>query len=430
MLSSNIVWPTPGEYDSALQNRRTTFSDPDIQHGLLHEIAGRPARLNGGGSKYVCVYRVGNWVVRCFTSDPPNAPPPADIQLRYRVITAYFNRLRSSPELSFLVPHIWVERGVNVGGDTLPFLKVPFIQAGQPLGDFLIDHHTNSHAMNLLSHQWFDLIEQLESRQIAHGDLDMTNVLVCGILPNLSLKLIDFDGMYVPDLAAYNLGVADAGHEHFQPAQPGIRAFGPQLDRFSVLIIYITLSALTTNHALWENCDADETRPLLKRDDFDRLGLSKNFIRLLQERNNKDLQKCLQELQDSVMQRRMPRSLAEILNRSGTLYAVKETPLYGGRALPIPADKGSGPTPTTTQPTRLTGTGTGPQISIPRTPTQPVLPPDDEARKRRRRIVTAIIIVVVLVALLIWWLIYHAQHPYAFVALLTLLLIPKGDHDA
>jgi len=369
-------------------------------------------------------------VVRCFTSDPPNAPPPADIQLRYRVITAYFNRLRSSPELSFLVPHIWVERGVNVGGDTLPFLKVPFIQAGQPLGDFLIDHHTNSHAMNLLSHQWFDLIEQLESRQIAHGDLDMTNVLVCGILPNLSLKLIDFDGMYVPDLAAYNLGVADAGHEHFQPAQPGIRAFGPQLDRFSVLIIYITLSALTTNHALWENCDADETRPLLKRDDFDRLGLSKNFIRLLQERNNKDLQKCLQELQDSVMQRRMPRSLAEILNRSGTLYAVKETPLYGGRALPIPADKGSGPTPTTTQPTRLTGTGTGPQISIPRTPTQPVLPPDDEARKRRRRIVTAIIIVVVLVALLIWWLIYHAQHPYAFVALLTLLLIPKGDHDA
>jgi hypothetical protein len=234
--------------------------------------------------------------------------------------------------------------------------------------------------------------------------------------------LIDFDGMYIPDLAPYNLVVADAGHEHFQPAQPGIRTFGPQLDRFSVLIIYITLSALTTNHALWENCDADETRPLLKRDDFDRLGLSKNFIRLLQERNNKDLQKCLQELQDSVMQRRMPRSLAEILNRSGTLYAVKETPLYGGRALPIPADKGSGPTPTTTQPTRPTGTGTGagPQIPIPRTPTQPVLPPDDEAGKRRRRIVTGIIIVVVLVALLIWWLIYHAQHPYGFVALVDM----------
>ena len=445
MPSSNIVWPTPGEYDSALQNRRTTFTDPDIQQGLLHEIAGRPARLNGGGSKYVCVYRVGNWVVRCFTSDPPNAPPPADMQLRYRIITAYFSRLRSSPELSFLVPHIWVERGISVGADIFPFLKVPFILGAQPLGDFLIDHHTDSHAMNLLAHRWFDLVEQLEARQIAHGDLDMTNVLICGTLPNLSLKLIDFDGMYVPDLAPYNLGVADAGHEHFQPAQPGIRTFGSQLDRFSVLIIYLTLSALTTNPALWENCDADETRPLLKREDFDRLGLSKNFIRLLQERNNKDLQKCLQELQDSVMQHRMPRSLAEILNRSGTLYAVKETPLYGGRSLVIPVDKGSGPTPTPIPPPPPPPRTAPIQPTQPAQLTQPIGPAQSpvttKPTSRRQIVIATVVIVLVLAALLIWFLIYQASHHASRSApspilyqgpgvLQALQFTPGGDYDA
>lgn len=414
MTSTNITWPRPSEYDSALQNRRTTFSDPDIQQGHLHEIAGRPARLNGGGSKYVCVYRVGNWVVRCFTADPPNTPPPVDIQLRYRVITTYFNRLRPSADLAFLVPHMWVERGVNVGGDIFPFLKVPFIQGGQPLGDFLIDHHTDPGAMNVLAQQWFNLVEQLEARQIAHGDLDMTNVLVRGTSPNLSLNLIDFDGMYVPDLAPYKLGVADAGHEHFQPAQPGIRKFGPDMDRFSVLIIYLTLSALTTNYALWENCDADESRPLLKREDFDRLGVSINFARLLQERNNRDLQKCLQELQDSVRDQRMPRSLPEILNRSGRLYVVKpdEAPVYGGRGLTVPVKSGPLPTaptppPSTTPPLPPRTDPYVPVVQLP--PTQPsALPPDDSARNRQR-IITASIIILVLIALLIVLLATH--HP-------------------
>src|SRR5438105_2105994 len=99
----NSIWPTPSDYDWALQHRRTVFYDPDIQNGSLKEIAGRPARLNGGGSKYVCVYQVSDWVVRCFASQMPNVSPPPDIQQRYRTITSYLNS--SQQELAFLVPH-------------------------------------------------------------------------------------------------------------------------------------------------------------------------------------------------------------------------------------------------------------------------------------------------------------------------------------
>ncbi len=351
MPSLDSKWPTLSEYDWALQNRRTTFSDPDIQRGQLREVGGRPARLNGGGSKYVCVYQVGNWVVRCFTVRPPNAVPPADIEVRYRVITGYFNRFGASPELAFLVPHIWVERGLNVKGDDLPFLKVPYIAEGQQLGAFLSDNYRDQRSMKVLVQQWFEVVRQLEAKQIAHGDLDLTNILVCGTPPNLSLKLIDFDGMYVPDLASYGLAVADKGHEHFQPAEAKIRTFGPDMDRFSALIIYLTLSALSRNYALWENCGADETRSLLGAEDFARLGLSKRYARLRQEQGNQELQQCLQELQDSIVAGRMPRNLMEILNRRGpapsdSYMERPSSPLtttYDGRALSIPLEPSQAP---------------------------------------------------------------------------------------
>ena len=259
---------------------------------------------------------MGNWIVRCFAAQLPTVAPPSDIALRYRVIADYLNRYCASPELSFLVPHIWIEHGVNVKGEALPFVKVPFIPDSQPLGDFLTSHYHDQRITRVLTQQWLEVVRQLEAHQIAHGDLDMTNILVCGQPPNISLKLIDYDGMYVPSLAKYGLGVADNGHAHFQPPRASIRTFGPTMDCFSVLIIYITLSALTSNYALWEDCNASETRPLLGAKDFARLGLSQNFTRLLQEGNNSDLQQCLRELQDAVMHSRMPRNLGDILNSS------------------------------------------------------------------------------------------------------------------
>jgi hypothetical protein len=447
MQALNITWPTPAEYDWAMQNRHTTFYDPDIQHGPLKEIGGRPARLNGGGSRYVCVYLVGNWVVRCFTAQPPQVAPPAGLYERYRAITHYLHRVCSSPELAFLTPHLWVERGANVKGDDLPFVKVPYLAGSQPLGDFLVNHYHDQQVMQLLAQQWLGIGRQMEVWQIAHGDLDMSNILVCGTFPNLVLRLIDFDGMYVPELAGAGLGVADAGHTHFQPTQPGIRTFSPQMDRFSALIIYITLCAVRENPALWENCDADETRPLLGAEDFVRLGLSKNFTRLLQERHNNELQQCLQELQNSIMQARMPHSLADILGGSGSPYARKEGDQgavgviteapYEGRSLVVPAES----EPTTTLPPTVPLT---PQIT-PSAPSPDVVPPTlqpaassgNAGHSKRVVIATIVIVIIVLAGLLIWWLAYQSQQQqptHVFVALQALSsLLPwqagKGGHD-
>lgn len=431
-LGSNIAWPDPSEYDWALQNRSSAFYDPDIQSGDLKLIAGRPARLNGGGSKYICVYKVGDWVVRCFAAQPPNIAPPPEIQLRYRAITSYLNRPRYASDFAFFARPILVERGLHLNGQDLPFVKIDFVKDSQALGDFLVDHYQDQQATGRLAELWLNVVQRMEAYQVAHGDLDMSNVLVCGTSPYLSLKLIDFDGMYVPDMARFRWNVADTGHAHFQPAQSNIRRFGPELDRFSVLIIYITLVALAKNPALWENCDADETRPLLGAEDFARLGLSQNFIRLSQERNNTELQQCLQELQNSIMQSRMPRSLGEILHRGGYVMRPQDEPQagqvlpeYEGRALVIPVEPDQDQNKYNSPPQGYTPPQ--PQRYGP-PPTTPASQPYGQAR-RSRGIIIFVIIILIALGLLIWWLVAHSHsQTYTFPVAQALLLLPMSCH--
>ncbi|HJT57761.1 MAG TPA: hypothetical protein VJ761_14770 [Ktedonobacteraceae bacterium] len=341
-------WPTSHEYDEALLNRHATFRDINIKTGHLMEVRpGEPLRLNGGGSQYVCVYRVDQWIVRCFASDPPrHVFPPTDIEQRYRTISSYLRRMRTT--LPFLVQNEWIENGITINGTSFPFLKIPFIANSPTLGDFLSRHFEdepsrNQQVIHNLAQEWLKVVQQLEMQQVAHGDLDLSNILVRGTYPSLSLQLIDFDGMYIPDFAGMGMSVTDEGHENFQPAQPGIRTFGPTMDRFAALVIYLSLSALEMNPALWERCHATERSLLLGAEDFERLSQSRNFPLLRQERNNGQLQLCLDELEVSINAGRMPRSLSEILSRSGYAPRVQEesampTSQYTGRALAIPLE--------------------------------------------------------------------------------------------
>lgn len=418
-LKNDTQWPSPGDYDWALQNRKTTFYDRDIQDGVLQVRPTGPVRLNGGGSKYVCVYKIDDWVVRCFTAQPPNVQPPTGIVQRYQAITSYLQRSRHT--LPFLVEHTWVEPGVHINGKDFPYLKIPYIKGSQPLGEFLSDHYGEedfARAAHILAQQWRSIVQRLEEAQIAHGDLDMTNILVCGTLPTITLKLIDFDGMYVPDLASSGLRIADHGHAHFQPANAKLRTFGPTLDRFSDLIIYLSLCGLAKNPALWENCEADENRLLLGADDFKRLGMSHNLTRLRQQSDNRELQRCLDELLDSMSSNeRMPRSLTDIL---GWPYVRKEEPdskplppppsptIALGRTIPIPIiiPVRSGEQSNVQQPTGGTPPTTSQPIFQATGPTPPVTP----ARGSMKPTVIAAVILAIIIAILILAAILSQPH--------------------
>jgi hypothetical protein len=216
-------------------------------------------------------------------------------------------------QLAFLVPQIWVDNAITIDGQVWPFIKSRFIQA-PTLGEFLADRHGEPFVNAALAKQWFEIIKVLESLRIAHGDLDITNVLVSGAYPHVTLRLVDFDSMFVPALEGRKM--YELGHEHFQaPFQLDIRHFDSKMDRFPALVVYLSLIALDEDPQLWDRCKANEdSKLLLGTRDFQDLGNSTVYNLLREKQNNWELQLCLDELASSIYHARTPRSLSEVLS--------------------------------------------------------------------------------------------------------------------
>jgi WD40 repeat protein len=104
---------------------------------------------------------------------------------------------------------------------------------------------------------WVRLCKRLRDAHIAHADLQHGNVLlVPGRTANtLKLRLIDYDGMWVPALAGHPSG--EAGHPNYQhPARLRDRVYSADADRFPHLLIGCALRALAVGgKSLWDQFD-------------------------------------------------------------------------------------------------------------------------------------------------------------------------------
>src|SRR5690606_3395463 len=93
------------------------------------------------------------------------------------------------------------------------------------------------------------LVKELETFNIAHGDLQHGNIIV----KNNQMVLIDYDGMYFPELVG--LATNEVGHINYQHPQRTARHFNKDIDRFASIIIYIGLKAVSINPSLWKKYD-------------------------------------------------------------------------------------------------------------------------------------------------------------------------------
>jgi hypothetical protein len=109
--------------------------------------------------------------------------------------------------------------------------------AGDTLGAYIEDNYNKkANIQGLL--QVFRMLEaSLRKQSIAHGDLQNGNALV-----GSALKLIDYDGVYVSGMP---LGRGtELGHPHFQHPKRSRADFGPAMDRFSFIVLDVSLRAL------------------------------------------------------------------------------------------------------------------------------------------------------------------------------------------
>jgi len=244
--------PRGDEYNVAVQNPRISFDDKDLKSSTVETYpSGLPKPYSGG---FTITYKLSNnqksWAVRCFHRDI------SDLKRRYQAIEAFLSKNNSK----YFVEAKYLEEGIKVNGRAYPIIKMQWLE-GEPLNDYLSKNYTQRTKVEKLLSDFVNLIKELDRYGIAHGDLQHGNIIV----KNDSLYLIDYDGMYFPELAS--LKTNEIGHINYQHPKRSASHYNQYIDRFSAIVIYIGLKAITLNSSLWKKYDNSENI-LFKSQDF------------------------------------------------------------------------------------------------------------------------------------------------------------------
>ncbi|MQY18526.1 hypothetical protein [Nocardia macrotermitis] len=252
--------PSPREYQLAVQNPQHAFgNDATLRDGQARTNALRlPVAASGGFAvTFDITSASGRWAVRCFhKNDNQNRRLPD----RYHAIGQFIDR---HPELDFMVPVRYQDDGIRVNGEPFPTVRMRWAE-GVPLGTWLQRWaaEPNPDPINQVCNAIREAEQQLQSHGAAHGDLQHGNILV---RPDHRIWLIDYDGMYLPELA--HLGAIEQGHRNYQHPDRG-QHYDAELDNFSAYGIRMSLAALARRPELWETYGKTGENILFQATDF------------------------------------------------------------------------------------------------------------------------------------------------------------------
>jgi hypothetical protein len=265
-----MSWPQATEYNDAVQFPAHCFTDAELRRGeVASDPFGLPMPYAGNFANVYQVRCPGGQVyaVKCFTREV------ADLQQRYQAISSHLQ----AANRAFQVEFRYLEDGIVVRGEPFPVLKMRWVE-GFTLNQFLTEHATNSGALTQLCRLWVKLAVELREARMGHGDLQHGNVMLVEGRKSgsLALRLIDYDGMWVPSLDGNPPG--ERGHPNYQhPIRLREGGWSSEVDRFSHLVIYTALRAVAVGgKALWDRYDnaenllfraADLSEPLSRRRD-------------------------------------------------------------------------------------------------------------------------------------------------------------------
>jgi hypothetical protein len=254
-------WPDSPDYTETIQNPHLCFRDPELRQGeVAINTRGTPLLWTGN---FAAVYRVHcpatnlTWAVKCFTRKVEG------LQQRYEAISAHLQRVQRK----FLVECEYLEKGIQVKRQWYPVLKMLWVE-GLGLNEFVKDQLGKPAILDTLAQLWVRLAQELRQCEMAHADLQHGNVLLIPGPKNNSVKLrlVDYDGMYVPALRQSAPG--ERGHPNFQhPQRLREGTYNAEIDRFSHLVIYTALRCLfADSETLWQRYDNQENLLFRERD--------------------------------------------------------------------------------------------------------------------------------------------------------------------
>src|SRR5213594_2600222 len=258
------AWPDLTEYHEAVQHPPKAFADPGLKAVTLElDRFGMPKPATGGNAVVYKANEPGGlltfkktWAIRCFLR------PISDHAERYDAISKHLRKVRLPYDVNFQ----FLKQGIHIRSNWFPIVKMQWAK-GDLLHSHIEKHLRYPASLAALRAKWAILVRHLEAAQVAHGDLQQGNILVRGG----SIQLVDYDGMWVPALRGRH--ATEIGHRAYQHPDRSEQDYGQEIDRFSALVIYLSLAALERDVTLWERFHTGDNL-IFVREDFQQLGRS------------------------------------------------------------------------------------------------------------------------------------------------------------
>jgi hypothetical protein len=259
----SVVWPSVREYTDAVGDPNA-LGDPALRAATPeYGHDGRPAVYSG---TFAATYRFatssGDVALRCFLR------ANGDLATRYTAIADVLRFVHNDA----LCPVRFLAHGIRVRAEWWPAVEMTWV-AGRPLNVAIESRLASGDALQALATTFREMMRSLEIVGIAHGDLQHANILV----GSAGLRLIDYDSMFVPALSGH--AQTEYGHPNYQHPQRAHATFDGRLDRFSSLVIYTALVALSVDPSLWARFN-DGKNMLFRAHDFVSNGESELFASL------------------------------------------------------------------------------------------------------------------------------------------------------
>ena len=255
-MSLSSYWPSMVDYQEAVQAPPSAFSASELRSGIpVANKLGMPRPICG---TFASVYELASggrrWAVKCFLRNIP------DLHQRYAKISDHLKQCRW---LKYFATFEYLDKGILVRGQSFPLVKMEWVE-GYQLNTFIEQNLSRRRVLTKLKKAWVKLLADLRSAHIAHGDLQHGNVLV---RPNGDLRLIDYDGMWVPALAGEASN--ETGHPDYQNPKRTQKDFHEGVDEFSDAVIQIAIGALALDRNLWGKFNNGDNLLFRRRDFLD-----------------------------------------------------------------------------------------------------------------------------------------------------------------
>lgn len=237
------MFPTIGEYN------QTILHSGDNAFQTLSNLSFVPSKtfpikyfLFGSGS-YAVVFKANQngkyFAVRCFLT------AEQETITRYKTICDYLKTVNAT----WKADSDFLNSEIRVKGTLFPVLKMEWIE-GVLINQFVSANLTNTDTLSLIQKQLVEVSNSLEQNKVGHGDLQCGNIIVQGTASSFKIKLIDYDGMFVPSLTSQKS--IEKGRSEFQHPNRSPYYFKYDIDRFSFWVMLTALEALKFDASLWK----------------------------------------------------------------------------------------------------------------------------------------------------------------------------------